>query len=171
MTTPGGPEKGPYDQQPYVEPQSPYGEQAPYGQQPPYQEPQHPYMDAQAQYPDPQAYGQPQQPYPYGYYQQGYGGYMPQPGTNGLAIASMIVGIIWIYWLGSLLAVIFGHIALSQTARTGQQGRGMAIAGVVLGWVGLAILGAIIVWAIFIADDDAFSEIMRTAFTGLRASL
>jgi len=149
MSTPGGPEYGPYQDQPY-----PAG-QAPYGQQPPYGEAPAPYAQ--------------QQPYAYGYYQQGYGGYMPQPGTNGLAIAAMILGIVWIYWIGSLLAVIFGHIALSQTARTGQQGRGMAIAGVVLGWIGLALLACVIVFAIAEANNDDYYDVLRTAFTAARA--
>ena len=28
--------------------------------------------------------------------------------TNGLAIASMVLGILWIYWIGSILALVFG---------------------------------------------------------------
>ena len=36
--------------------------------------------------------------------------------NNGLAIASMVLGIVWVYWIGSILAVIFGHVALSQIA-------------------------------------------------------
>jgi hypothetical protein len=51
-----------------------------------------------------------------------------------------VLGILWLYWVGSILAVIFGHIALSQVRRTGQGGRGLAIAGLVLGYVGLALL-------------------------------
>lgn len=157
MSTPGGPEYGPYQDQPYG------GDQTPYGQPPSYGEAPAPYGEAPAPY-VPQ-----QQPYPYGYYQQGYqqgyGGYMPQPGTNGLAIASMILGIVWIYWIGSLLAVIFGHIALAQTARTGQQGRGMAIAGVVLGWVMLALLAVVIVFLMVEADNDGYSDLLRTFFT------
>ena len=71
------------------------------------------------------------------------------PRTNGLAIASMVLGIVWVYWIGSILAVIFGHIALSQIRRTGgvQQGRGMAIAGVVLGWIGVATLVIVLIAA------------------------
>jgi len=65
-------------------------------------------------------------------------------GTNGLAIASLVLGIIWIYWLGSILAVIFGHVALSQIARSGQNGRGLAIAGLVLGWIGVGVLTIVI---------------------------
>ena len=58
--------------------------------------------------------------------------------TNGLAIASMVLGILWLYWVGSVLAIIFGAIALKQIQRRGQSGRGMAIAGLVLGIVGAA---------------------------------
>lgn len=61
-----------------------------------------------------------------------------QTKTNGLAIASMVLGILWLWWLGSLLAVIFGGISIKQiNASNGQQtGKGMATAGLVLGLVG-----------------------------------
>jgi hypothetical protein len=62
--------------------------------------------------------------------------------TNGLAIAAMVLGIVWVYWLGSILALIFGYIAKGQiNGSAGRQGgKGMAIAGIVLGWVGVATL-------------------------------
>jgi Domain of unknown function (DUF4190)/Domain of unknown function (DUF1707) len=60
--------------------------------------------------------------------------------TNGLAIASLVLGLLWMWWMGSVLAVVFGHIALKQIARSGQSGRGLALAGVVLGYIGLATL-------------------------------
>ena len=73
----------------------------------------------------------------------------PKPGrTSGLAIASMVLGIVWVYWIGSILAVIFGHIAISQTSRDETlRGRGMAIAGLVLGYVGVGTLLLIIIAA------------------------
>jgi hypothetical protein len=60
--------------------------------------------------------------------------------TNGLAIASLVLGIVWIYGLGSILALVFGYIAKGQIDDGGgrQGGRGMAIAGIVLGWIGVA---------------------------------
>lgn len=60
-------------------------------------------------------------------------GYWAPPSTNGFAVASLVLGII----SGWLLAIIFGAIALSQIKRSGgrQTGRGMAIAGLVLGIV------------------------------------
>jgi Domain of unknown function (DUF4190)/Domain of unknown function (DUF1707) len=68
--------------------------------------------------------------------------------TNGLAIASLIVGALWMWWIGSVLAVVFGHVALNQIARTGQSGRGMAIAGLILGYLGVAtMLLAMLVFA------------------------
>jgi hypothetical protein len=59
-----------------------------------------------------------------------------------MAIASMVLGILWIYWIGSILALIFGMVAKNQIDRAGgyEQGRGMAIAGIVLGWVGIGFL-------------------------------
>jgi hypothetical protein len=67
--------------------------------------------------------------------------------TNGLAIASMVVGILWLYWIGSVLALVFGYVARSQIDRSGglEGGRGMAIAGIVLGWVGVGILLIILI--------------------------
>lgn len=66
--------------------------------------------------------------------------------TSGLAIASMVLGIIWLYWLGSILTVIFGHIALSQTSKDPMLGgRGMVVAGVVPGWIGFAMLALALV--------------------------
>ncbi len=70
------------------------------------------------------------------------------PGTNGLAIASLILGIVWVFGVGAILALIFGIVALRQIDRTpGQGGRGLAIAGIVLGGVGIAGLVLFIVLA------------------------
>jgi hypothetical protein len=87
-------------------------------------------------------------------------GYAPgypvqQVGTNGLAIASMVLGILWLWWIGSVLAVVFGHIALGQIKRTGQGGRGMAIAGLVLGYLGIALL--VVTIAVVAANPDVSS--------------
>jgi hypothetical protein len=64
------------------------------------------------------------------------------PTTNGLAVASLVAGFLWVAWFGSILAVIFGHMALGQINRSGgrETGSGMAIAGLVLGYMGVATL-------------------------------
>ena len=70
------------------------------------------------------------------------------PVTNGLAIASMICGIlslVFFCFCGGLFlgipAVICGHLSLNQLNALGnsQQGRGMAIAGLICGYLGIAI--------------------------------
>jgi hypothetical protein len=70
---------------------------------------------------------------------------------NGLAVASMILGIISIpamcgYFVGGLfpgiLAIIFGHIARGQIRRDQSTGDGMAVAGLVMGYIS-TIVGAI----------------------------
>jgi hypothetical protein len=91
-----------------------------------------------------------------------YGAPVTQTSTNGLAIASMVLGILWIYWIGSILALVFGYFAKGQIDRSGgrQTGRGMAIAGIVLGWIGAAALVLIIVVAIAFSDSSSdFQEI------------
>lgn len=80
----------------------------------------------------------------------------PMITTNGMAIASLVLGIVWIYWIGSILALVFGYVALRQIrdANGWQQGRGMAIAGIVLGWIGVGTLTLLIVLAIAASDED-----------------
>jgi hypothetical protein len=65
-------------------------------------------------------------------------GFVPVTRTNGLAIASLVVGILWLFWLGSLAGLVLGLVALKQIKGRNQGGRGIAIAGVVLSVLGLA---------------------------------
>ncbi|CAN5723514.1 hypothetical protein BH20ACT1_BH20ACT1_06570 [soil metagenome] len=74
---------------------------------------------------------------------------------NGLAIASMVLGIVWIYWVGSILALVFGYIAKRQIAERNEQGAGFATAGIVLGWVGIGALVLVVVIAIIVGLTDS----------------
>ena len=69
-----------------------------------------------------------------------HGTHRRPPVTNGYAIASLVLGIVWLWWLGSVLALVFGHTARNQINASGgrQTGEGLAIAGIVLGWIGVA---------------------------------
>lgn len=69
---------------------------------------------------------------------------------NGFAIASMVLGIVWVYGVGSVLALIFGVIAYRQIQRSNgtQRGKGMAIAGIALGGVGLVGTALMLAWII-----------------------
>ena len=65
--------------------------------------------------------------------------YGPPRRTSGFAIASMVLGI-----LGTgIIAVIVGHVAMNDIKKTGKDGKGMAIAGLVLGYITTAF------WTIF----------------------
>jgi MFS-type transporter involved in bile tolerance (Atg22 family) len=77
----------------------------------------------------------------------------PQSSTNGLAIAGFVLGIVWLFWLGSALAIIFGHISLRQIKRTGESGRGFAIAALALGYVGAATLVLTIILSVVSAGQ------------------
>jgi hypothetical protein len=61
--------------------------------------------------------------------------------TNSLAIASLICGLgqLLLYPLATIPAIVLGHVARRQIQRTGEAGSGMALAGLLLGWAGLAI--------------------------------
>ncbi|MGH7919426.1 MAG: DUF4190 domain-containing protein [Candidatus Dormibacteraceae bacterium] len=70
-------------------------------------------------------------------------------GTNGMAVASLVFGIAsWIVipLIGSVLAVILGHVARGQIRRTGEQGAMLATIGLVLGYINIAlsVLGAVV---------------------------
>jgi len=70
----------------------------------------------------------------------------PTRRANPLAIASIVVGVLWMWWLGSFAAVIMGHVALRQIAQSGgtQTGRTAALAGLGIGYFGLTALLAVI---------------------------
>jgi hypothetical protein len=79
--------------------------------------------------------------------------------TNTLAIVSLVSSIIGLgIFIGLIAGVICGHIALGQIKKTGEQGRGMAIAGLIIGYVGILfwIIGTIIFFA-FLATLAATS--------------
>jgi hypothetical protein len=89
-------------------------------------------------------------------YQGGPGiGYPSMAPTNGLAIAALICGICQVFFwcLAGIPAIILGHMARNQIRQTGQQGDGMALAGLILGYIGLAfaVIFAIALIALFAA--------------------
>ena len=71
--------------------------------------------------------------------------------TNGLAVAALVLGILgWslLPFAGSIGAIVLGHMARARIARSAgtQDGDGLALAGLLLGWiaVGTWIAGAMI---------------------------
>ena len=113
--------------------------------QPQGQQPQGPY----GAYPGPGPYPgqvQGQGPYPpqggpapYGYqpWGNGYSPYNSPAPVNGLAIAALVLGILCFL---PLVGLVLGFFALAQIRRTGERGKGMAVAGMILSGIGTAIL-------------------------------
>jgi hypothetical protein len=81
--------------------------------------------------------GGPMAPAPY---QAGYYPPLVMHKTNGLAVGALVCGIIPFF--GGIPAVILGHMARGQIRKSGDRGDGMAVAGLVLGylWVSLWVL-------------------------------
>ena len=113
------------------------GSPQPYGTPNPYAAPNQ--YSGQAQYGGQNQYAAPNQ---YGAPTPGYGPpnaygapYAQHPGTNGLAIAALVVSIVGgcVYGVGAIVGIILGVVALGQIKRSGEQGRGLAIAGIALG--------------------------------------
>jgi Domain of unknown function (DUF4190) len=136
----------------------PYQPQQPYGQQPP--DPTTPYSQdpyaapasgaPSSGQPYPPPYGQPASGQPHygqpdagkgGYGGQPYGGqpyggqpyppqYPPVASTNTMAILALVFAFIF-----SPAAIIMGHVAKKQIRQTGEQGDGLATAGLWLGYI------------------------------------
>src|SRR5207253_9712321 len=93
----------------------------------------------------------------------------PSRSTNGLAVASFVLSLVWIGGLGSLLAVIFGARARGQINRSGgrQSGGGLATAGLVIGILG--VIGAVITWAAVFTVGNEVKNTLTPANTTARA--
>jgi hypothetical protein len=90
------------------------------------------------------------QPYPAGSehgYGVPYGPYRQGAATDGLAIASLAVSCASVlglcaYGIGGLLGIvgaILGHVARGRIRRSGSGGEGLALAGVIVGWISAAL--------------------------------
>jgi hypothetical protein len=66
---------------------------------------------------------------------------------NGLAIASVLVAVLWFAGLGAVLALFFGYRARRQIKDSAgsQTGSGLATAGIILGWIGIAIVVTVVI--------------------------
>jgi peptidyl-prolyl cis-trans isomerase B (cyclophilin B) len=73
--------------------------------------------------------------------------YIATPPTNGMAIAALILAIVF-YPLG----IVFGHIARGQIKKTHEGGRGFATAALIIGYLQLAVtVGIVLIAAILVA--------------------
>ena len=71
----------------------------------------------------------------------------PVAKTNELAIASLACGIAQFAFgpVATIPAIVLGHVARHQIKRTGEQGAGLALAGLILGWATLILVIILVV--------------------------
>jgi len=76
------------------------------------------------------------------------------PENSGKALASLICGVFFFFWPVAIVAIVLGHLALSDIKKSAGRlaGRGMAIAGLVTGYIGISILPILIIAAIAIPN-------------------
>jgi Domain of unknown function (DUF4190) len=92
--------------------------------------------------------------------------------TNPWAVASLVCGIAQFFVPpGVILAIVFGHIARRQIRRTGKGGRGLATAGLILGYAGLVIGIALVIAGLGLAfiTGQTFSVIEKRRRAGAAA--
>lgn len=84
--------------------------------------------------------------------------------TNGFAIAALVCSLV-ACGIGSILGIVFGHVARSQIKRTGEEGAGLALAGLIIGYASLAIgavvFGGLILFATTVRSADSVVDHAR----------
>ena len=80
-----------------------------------------------------------------------------------MAIASLVMGLLWMYWIGSILAICLGYAARREIRNNAGriEDQGMATAGIVLGWVGIGMLALMIVVFLYFRKIDTGPPIIR----------
>ncbi|QAY69649.1 DUF4190 domain-containing protein [Xylanimonas protaetiae] len=136
--------------------QSPYG-QSPYAQDPALS-PQEP--SAQAPY-APGPHAQPpyeQAPYPQSPYAQSpyatYGARPVPPGTDGISIAALVTGLVGL----GVVPLVLGIVGVRRTSRSGQAGKGLAIAGIVLGALQVLFSIAVVLVLVVAGSRGVFND-------------
>jgi Domain of unknown function (DUF4190) len=117
------------------------------------------------------AYSSPPRQQYYPPYQQPYLPYPPAPPTNGMAVTALVCGVAsFVVGITFIPAIIFGHIAQRQIRQTGEQGGGLALAGLILGYVGGALFFglvlAVAVIAVKVGHSGSATHAVTTPFIG-----
>lgn len=95
---------------------------------------------------------------PYGYAPYGYGVPQAPAGTNGMAIAALVLGICGFFFITPIVGLVLGLIALSAVRRSGQKGKGLAISGIVLSSLWIALFAGLFTLAAVTAPEPAHRD-------------
>jgi hypothetical protein len=101
--------------------------------------------------------------YPAGYPAYGYP-VAAAPPTNGLAIAALVCALAGIATcISAPVGAILGHVARRQIRERGEGGDGMALAGIIIGWIVTALMILVIVFYVVVVvwavrNDPSFNN-------------
>jgi type II secretory pathway pseudopilin PulG len=99
--------------------------------------------------------------------------YPLEPRTDGKAVASMVLGFLFFSWAAAIAAVILGHISRGEIRRSAGrlQGSGMALTGLIFGYLGVSFLPMLILAAILIPNFAGASRVANevSAIAALRS--
>lgn len=84
----------------------------------------------------------------------------PPARTNGLAVAALVLGILF-----APLGIVFGIVALVQINRKGEKGRGLAIAGVAVGSVSVVLSVTLFAFGATVLGERYDGEVAKSAFS------
>jgi hypothetical protein len=78
----------------------------------------------------------------------GYPGFQPQPPVESLAVGALITSIVglttalfcYLPILACPVGAVMGHVALRRIEEEGKGGKGLAMAGIIIGWIGTGLL-------------------------------
>jgi uncharacterized membrane protein len=85
---------------------------------------------------------------------------MERDPLNKLAVWSLLLALLFF----TFIAAILGHVSLSQIKRNGERGRGLALAGIILGWSGTVFFLVPIV--AIMASPEAMGQFVSGFFEG-----
>lgn len=77
----------------------------------------------------------------------------PPSGTSGMAVTAFVLGLLGIVGISAILGIVFGIVALRGIRGSLQRGRGLAIAGIVLGSVWLALAAGLVTSAFILGTS------------------
>ena len=90
----------------------------------------------------------------------------PEPPGKMLAIISLVASLVWMLGVGSLAAVVLGHLSRSQDRKAGASPSGLALAGLVLGYVGLVfslpVMAALAIPTFLAQKDSAQTAVISS---------
>jgi hypothetical protein len=69
--------------------------------------------------------------------------------SSGKALASLVFGLFFFVFPAAVVAIVFGHLSLSEIRKSAGRltGHGMAMAGLILGYIGVAIVPIVLIVA------------------------